>query len=87
MARCARRTTIAVEKDRRQDRRDRQGVSHQPGLSPYHRCQSLLYIRDLSKCISCGLCVRACLDVQGAGTYEMRQTGAFSAPPYAGTCR
>lgn len=42
------------------------------------------YIRDLSKCISCGLCVRACFEVQGAGTYEMRHTGAFSRPAVCG---
>lgn len=38
------------------------------------------YLRDLSKCISCGLCVRACRDVQGAGTWEMQGTGARARP-------
>jgi len=38
------------------------------------------YLRDLSKCISCGLCVRACQDVQGVGTYEMKGAGAKARP-------
>jgi predicted molibdopterin-dependent oxidoreductase YjgC len=38
------------------------------------------YLRDLSKCISCGLCVRACRDVQGVGTYEMKGAGARARP-------
>ncbi len=33
------------------------------------------YLRDLSKCISCGLCVRACQQVQGVGTYEFQGSG------------
>jgi formate dehydrogenase alpha subunit len=33
------------------------------------------YLRDLSKCISCGLCVRACQQVQGVGTYEFQGAG------------
>ena len=38
------------------------------------------YLRDLSKCISCGLCVRACLGVQGAGTYEFQGSGSRARP-------
>jgi len=38
------------------------------------------YLRDLSKCISCGLCVRACQEVQGVGTYEMRGIGSRARP-------
>lgn len=33
------------------------------------------YLRDLSKCIVCGLCVRACMERQGAGTFEMLGSG------------
>jgi predicted molibdopterin-dependent oxidoreductase YjgC len=38
------------------------------------------YLRDLSKCISCGLCVRACQEVQGVGAYEMKGSGAQAHP-------
>ena len=38
------------------------------------------YYRDLSKCVSCGLCVRACLEIQGAGAFEMHATGARARP-------
>lgn len=38
------------------------------------------YLRDLSKCISCGLCVRACQEVQGVGTYELKGWGAQARP-------
>jgi len=38
------------------------------------------YLRDLSKCISCGLCVRACQEVQGVGTYELKGSGAQARP-------
>jgi len=38
------------------------------------------YLRDLSKCISCGLCVRACQQVQGAGTYECQGCGRDARP-------
>jgi formate dehydrogenase alpha subunit len=38
------------------------------------------YLRDLSKCISCGLCVRACQQVQGAGTYELKGKGKDARP-------
>jgi predicted molibdopterin-dependent oxidoreductase YjgC len=38
------------------------------------------YLRDLSKCISCGLCVRACQEVQGVGTYEMCGEGSEARP-------
>ena len=38
------------------------------------------YLRDLSKCISCGLCVRACQQVQGVGTYEFQGSGQKSRP-------
>ncbi len=41
------------------------------------------YLRDLSKCISCGICVRACQEVQGAGVYEMRGTGKLARPSTA----
>ncbi len=38
------------------------------------------YLRDLSKCISCGLCVRACQQVQGVGTYEFQGSGDNARP-------
>ncbi len=38
------------------------------------------YLRDLSKCISCGLCVRACQEVQGVGNYEMLGRGGNARP-------
>ncbi len=38
------------------------------------------YLRDLSKCISCGLCVRACQEVQGVGAYELKGWGAHARP-------
>jgi predicted molibdopterin-dependent oxidoreductase YjgC len=38
------------------------------------------YLRDLSKCISCGLCVRACQEVQGVGAYELKGSGARARP-------
>ncbi len=38
------------------------------------------YHRDLSKCISCGLCVRACQEVQGVGNYEMLGRGPHARP-------
>ncbi|MDI7251946.1 MAG: 2Fe-2S iron-sulfur cluster-binding protein, partial [Actinomycetota bacterium] len=38
------------------------------------------YHRDLSKCISCGLCVRACHEIQGVGNYEMLGRGAHARP-------
>ncbi|MGQ9537429.1 MAG: formate dehydrogenase subunit alpha [Actinomycetota bacterium] len=38
------------------------------------------YHRDLSKCISCGLCVSACQEVQGVGNYEMLGRGAYARP-------
>jgi len=38
------------------------------------------YHRDLSKCISCGICVRACQEVQGVGTYEMLGSGSRARP-------
>ena len=41
---------------------------------------SPFYLRDLSKCISCGLCVRACQEVQGVGTFEMKGMGARARP-------
>ena len=41
------------------------------------------YLRDLSKCISCGICIRACQEVQGAGVYEMRGTGNRARPSTA----
>ncbi len=41
------------------------------------------YLRDLSKCISCGLCIRACQEVQGVGTYELQQYGKAARPAAA----
>jgi formate dehydrogenase alpha subunit len=41
------------------------------------------YLRDLSKCISCGICIRACQEVQGAGVYEMRGRGKGARPSTA----
>jgi formate dehydrogenase alpha subunit len=38
------------------------------------------YLRDLSKCISCGLCVRACQEVQGVGAYEFKGWGKDAHP-------
>jgi len=38
------------------------------------------YARDLSKCISCGLCVCACQEVQGVGNYEMLGRGGYARP-------
>mgnify|MGYP005851467541 FL=1 len=38
------------------------------------------YLRDLSKCISCGICIRACQEVQGAGVYEMQGAGNQARP-------
>ena len=38
------------------------------------------YLRDLSKCISCGLCVRACQQVQGVGVYEFQGSGDRARP-------
>ncbi len=37
-------------------------------------------LRDLSKCISCNLCVHACQEVQGVGNYEMLGRGAHARP-------
>lgn len=42
------------------------------------------YYRDLGKCISCGLCVRACQLVQGAGAYELVGFGKDARPAVAG---
>lgn len=41
------------------------------------------YMRDLSKCITCGLCVRACQEVQGVGTYEVMGYGREARPGVA----
>lgn len=41
------------------------------------------FYRDLSKCISCGLCVRACQQVQGAGVYELQGEGGNARPAVA----
>ncbi len=41
------------------------------------------YLRDLSKCISCGICIRACQEVQGVGVYEMQGTGKLARPSAA----
>jgi predicted molibdopterin-dependent oxidoreductase YjgC len=44
------------------------------------RDENPFYLRDLSKCISCGLCVRVCQQVQGVGTYEFQGVGSVARP-------